>query len=101
MIQPDQKIKRDAGKLRMDLIPPQALVALASVMTFGAEKYPAGSWREVEPWRYHAAALRHLVAWMQGSRKDAESGLPHLWHALTNIAFLIELEEETEDENHG
>lgn len=100
MIQPDQKIKRDAGKLRMDLIPPQALVALASVMTFGAEKYPAGSWREVEPWRYHAAALRHLVAWMQGRGKDNESGLPHLWHALTNIAFLIDLEGKKQDEQH-
>ena len=90
---PDQSIKRDAGKLRMDLIPPQAFTAISAVMTFGAEKYPAGSWREVEPWRYHAAALRHIVAWKQGQRRDEESGLPHLWHALTNLAFLIVLEE--------
>jgi len=24
---------------------------------------------------------------------DPESGLPHIWHVATNIAFLIEMEE--------
>ena len=88
----NQELKRDAGKPRMDLIPPEAMFAMGAVMTYGAEKYPAGSWRKVEPERYTAALLRHMAAWMAGELRDPESGLPHLWHVLTNAAFLTALE---------
>lgn len=89
----NQKYKKDAGKLRMDLIPPSAIRALATVLTYGANKYFESTWRNVEPYRYKAALLRHIVAWMEGERLDAESQLPHLYHALTNLAFLIDMTE--------
>ena len=84
--------KYDQEKLRMDLIPASSFIALAEVLTYGAKKYGANSWQGLPDFenRYYGALLRHLIAWREGELNDAESGLPHLWHAIANIAFLIE-----------
>ena len=85
--------KHDAGKLRYELIPPSAMRAIADVLTFGANKYSANNWKKVDdPSRYVGALYRHLEAWRSGEELDPESGLPHLHHAITNLAFLIELD---------
>jgi hypothetical protein len=89
-------IKHDAGKLRMDLVPPSALEALAEVLTYGASKYQPNTWQHVASERYHAALLRHLCAWMRGERVDPESGISHLRHVLCNAAFLVDQEERPE-----
>lgn len=35
---------------------------------------------------------RHLIAYQEGEELDEESGLPHLWHAACNMAFILEME---------
>lgn len=87
-----QIIKKDAGKNRLDLIPPEWFLKEGEVLTFGAQKYPANSWKQVDPERYKAAALRHLFAYLNGETHDSESGLEHLAHARVNIGFLLTLE---------
>lgn len=89
----NQDIKRDAGKPRLSLVPPELLEAVGAVRTYGVEKYgDAESWHKVEPERYRDALLRHLMAYIkQPEAIDKESGLPHLWHAACNMAFLIAL----------
>ena len=82
-------LKHDSGKLRYDLIPPECLQALAEVFTYGAIKYKDNSWQGIERERYVAALFRHLQAWRQGEKTDAESGLHHLAHAMTNVCFLL------------
>lgn len=92
----EEFIKFDGDKLRYDLIPTSATKALAEVLTFGARKYKPNNWRNVpqeELNRYVAAAMRHFEAHRSGEYFDADSGLPHLAHCLTNIAFLIDLDE--------
>lgn len=85
-------MKFDGDKLRYDLIPPSTMKALAEVLTFGARKYKPNNWKEcADTDRYIAALYRHLEAWRAGEEKDEESGMPHLWHAITNLAFLVEL----------
>jgi len=87
--------KADAGKPRFDLVPPWALNEVAAVLAFGAAKYDANNWRKVEPgqrWRYSAAALRHVYAWLRGERLDPESGCHPLAHAVCCLLFLLELE---------
>ena len=37
-------LKHDQGKLRFDLIPPEALIELAKVLTYGASKYNDRNW---------------------------------------------------------
>jgi hypothetical protein len=84
-------VKNDTGKLRYDLVPVIALIGVAEGMTMGAEKYGDNNWQGVNPERYYAALMRHLIAWRQGETNDPESGLNHLKHVLTNTVFLLEL----------
>lgn len=86
--------KADHGKPRTDLLPPRAMLLLADVLGFGAQKYGGDNWRAGGPLarpRYIAAALRHIFALMAGEWVDEESGLPHLGHAMACLAFAFEL----------
>lgn len=89
----EEFLKFDGDKLRIDLVPPSATRALAEVLTLGARKYKPNNWRNcTDMSRYEAALLRHLLAYREGETHDQETGMPHLWHMMTNIAFLIELD---------
>ena len=91
---PDQSAKADAGKLQITLVPTQIIRDIAEVRMYGNKKYgSADNWKQVEPVRYRDALMRHLLAYIDDPESvDAESGLPHLWHAACNIAFLCEME---------
>lgn len=88
--QPQVGLKYDTGKLLFSLIPPETTRALAQVLTFGAQKYAPNNWQLIENGkdRYLDALFRHLDAYRSGEALDPESGLSHLSHALTNVAFL-------------
>ena len=96
----ETNLKYDAGKLRLDLVPPEAMFALAEVFGFGATKYSEFGWEAggLTSQRLYAAAMRHMTSYWQAKRTandtgqlDPESGLPHLYHALACIAMLITL----------
>lgn len=89
----DQKYKFDKGKPQYRLIPPAALRRVADVLTYGAEKYSAHTWVNVESVRYLDATFRHIEAFRSGHRYDAESKMPHLAMAITNLMFLLERQE--------
>lgn len=91
-------LKFDGGKPQMRLLPPVAMLEMAKVMTFGAEKYEADSWRQVEGAneRYLDALGRHYNAWCRGEEVDDESGLSHMAHIMCNAAFLLELDLDSE-----
>ena len=90
VVTPKEGVKFDAGKRRVDLVPTEAINALAEILTAGAAKYGRDNWRKGMDWsRVYGAAQRHLLAFWGGDDIDDESGMPHLWHALTNIAFLV------------
>ncbi len=80
--------KFDTDKPQYDLIDAHALEDLAKVLTIGAQKYDRYNWKNVEPHRYEAALLRHIQAWRMGEKKDPETGLHHMAHALANAMFL-------------
>lgn len=87
-------VKHDQTKSRYDLLPPELLEGVAQVLTFGANKYAPRNWeRGISYGRVFAALMRHMWAWWRGERLDAESGLPHLWHAGCCLSFLIAYEE--------
>lgn len=93
----EKGVKLDIGKVRLDLVPPELIEEVGKVLTFGAAKYTPNGWRTVANGeeRYYAALLRHLIAYKRGEVNDPESGLPHLSHVATNVAFLICLEKES------
>lgn len=85
--------KADGGKPRMDLIPPEAKMAMAEVFAYGAKKYADRNWEQGLAWGRVAGAMeRHFTAWEAGEDDDPESALPHLWHVLTNVAMLVAME---------
>jgi len=82
--------KDDQGKVELALIPPEALVLIGEVFTYGAKKYSPDNWRNGMSWRRMAsAALRHYMAWLRGEQNDAESGLPHLAHLGCCVMMLL------------
>lgn len=86
----EEGVKFDQNKRRIDLVPTEAINALADVLTAGAVKYGEHNWRHGMDWsRVYGAAQRHMLAFWGGDDIDEESGMPHLWHALTNMAFLV------------
>jgi hypothetical protein len=90
-------VKYDAGKPRIDLVPPSAIIAAAQVFTYGAEKYGERKWENgIAVSRLYAAAQRHLLAYWGGEDTDDDSGLPHIDHALVNLCMIIGLREKPE-----
>lgn len=90
-----QQAKADAGKPRLTLVPPEIIWAIAEVREYGTKKYgDPENWKKVSPQRYRDAMFRHMMAYLAAYHgKDPESGLPHLWHCATNIAFLCAMED--------
>lgn len=90
----NQVNKADAGKLQPRLLlegMPRALYLVVAILSYGAQKYAAHSWKEVEMWRYTDAKLRHMFDELVGfGDKDDESGLLHAAHEICNSLFLLE-----------
>lgn len=93
--------KYDSGKPDWSLLPFKAVSETVEVLTFGANKYGPDNWRIVPnaKKRYLAAAFRHIVAYATGEKKDSESGLSHLSHALCCLMFILELEKTDDTSN--
>ena len=77
-------------------VPVALIEGVMAVREYGNQKYhDPDNWKQVQPERYHQAMLRHiLAAWNDPYKIDPESGLPHIAHVATNIAFLLEMKEE-------
>lgn len=82
--------KDDGGKLRYDLVPPEALAEWVRVLTVGAEKYEDRNWeRGMGYGRAFAALNRHAQAWWAGERDDPETRVHHMAAVMFNAAALL------------
>jgi hypothetical protein len=96
---PDGNPKTAAGMKKPDLsvVPPVALLHLATAMMNGANKYGPFNWRD-QPISYRpylAAAMRHLASCLDGedfSADTVEAGLPvhHLGHVMACCAIVLD-----------
>jgi hypothetical protein len=87
----EKGLRFNENKTRIDLVPPSAILALSDVLTAGAVKYSPRNWEKGMEWsKPYASAMRHMLKFWSGEDIDPETGLPHLAHAMTNMAFLIE-----------
>lgn len=88
-------LRDNVGKPRLSLVPYELEEAVANVIwrssIEGGGKYPMGNWKKGLPWTQVAeSAMRHLKKFAQiGEDTDDETGLDHLAHAATNVAFLL------------
>lgn len=82
-------VRLNQGKLRYDLVNPQAHEDMVQVLTDGAEKYNSRNWEKGFSWTSVLASLkRHISAFERGEDYDPESGRLHLSHAACNVHFL-------------
>ena len=95
--QHDPGAKLDKGKVRLSLVftgMPRAIWKVAEVLTYGAQKYSANGWKQVENGeeRYFDAHLRHLLKDCAAPDSlDHESMILHKAHRLCNDMFELEL----------
>ena len=83
-------VKHDGTKPRIDLVDPEFLEELGSVLSFGVSKYAAHNWRNgIHASRLIAAAYRHLGAINRGEDIDPESGFSHAGHLGCCVQFLF------------
>ena len=94
----DQEAKADDGKPILSLVPKQIIYEIEKTRSYGVKKYKdPDNWKRVELERYHQALLRHTLAvWDDIHARDKESGLLHLSHIATNVAFMLELMKDKE-----
>ena len=77
------------GKLRYDLVQPNAFEDFVQVLTDGATKYKSRNWENGLSWTSVLASLkRHIAAIEKGEDYDPESGRLHIAHAACNVHFL-------------
>jgi len=82
-------LRFNEGKLRYDLVHPQAIKGLVEVLTKGAEKYAPRNWELGMSWSKVIASLkRHLAAIEMGEDFDPEDGKLHIDHLQCNAHFL-------------
>jgi hypothetical protein len=81
-----------AKKPALHLVPSALMVYVAEVQKLGVEKYGRYNWRTKKVRRsiYHDAAMRHLLAALDGEDFDPESGLPHEAHAAACLGILLD-----------
>lgn len=96
----NQQAKADSGKPILSLVPTEIIKEIEKVRSYGVKKYKEpDNWKQVEIERYHEALLRHTLAiWNDIGARDSESGLLHLSHIATNVAFILELMKDKENE---
>ena len=92
--------KYDGNKAQFGLLPPDALEAVAEVMTKGAEKYSANNWCGLELSRVLNSLERHINKFKSGIDYDADSGQHHLAHAIANtmMAYHIAMNFKNQDD---
>lgn len=85
-------LRYNEGKPRFDLIPPEAMIALAEHFRRGAIKYEDRNWERGMDWcKCFASLERHAWAWMNGEDFDVETRTHHMiavaWNAIVLATY--------------
>ena len=85
------------SKLDYKHVPSQLLDGAAEALAHGNKKYGEGRHRNKNSIndRYNSL-MGHLQSWNSGESVDGDSGLSHLKHAASQLAFLMEDDERVE-----
>lgn len=86
------KTKFGQAKPPLAIVPGSAMLYMAEALRDGTDKYGQANWRvdPVSSSTYANALERHFQAWKDGEDIDPTSKVPHLAHAMTNIAIILD-----------
>ena len=73
---------------RMDLVPWNAVLAVAQTMTEGIKTHDEGAWRKLSQRDHVSRAMRHLALFLVGDLAE-----PHLFHAACRTLMALETSE--------
>lgn len=87
-------LRYNAGKVRVDLLPPDAMMALAQLMTINEHKYPDRNWEKGMPLSdILASAERHLLALKAGEDIDPTDNQHHaikiMWNGMAAYCYWL------------
>lgn len=81
-------VKKDSGKVALDLIDPDFLEEFGAVLTKGATKYEPDNWRKgMALGKVLAGVERHVLQLRRGIRLDPEWNYSHAAHAACGLMF--------------
>jgi hypothetical protein len=78
--------KQSDTPCRFDLLPPEAMFAIAEVLKQGADKYGEENWRGLTVRDNINHAIQHLYGWLMGDTAE-----DHLAHAACRVLFALSL----------
>ena len=90
-IDDELRAKRAEGKPPLALIPRSAMDAVAWGIVAGMKKHGRDDWRKGFPFTERlSSAMRHVTDFLEDEDTDKETGVCHLYLAMTQIAFVVE-----------
>lgn len=89
----ENKIKDIKNKPTFSVVPCEIMYAIEMTRQYGIKKYGnKKKWKKIDVKYYYEALYRHIIKIINGEKEDSESGLPHIYHAACNIAFIISID---------